>query len=353
MSSKAGSSRYSDAAEYAEFFEVSIDEAVDRLRLQEAASQIEETLLKHERSTFAGIWIVHRPSFGIVVAVTSRCAANRIRRWIKHSPFRSVVSIRLANSSVRELEYDQMSALDVARMIQVPVDSGLDVTANRVELYVKNKLEFECRLAEEGLELPLSVVLVEVDSLAETRVTIEAGLALQDCTTGFTVVDSRGRTGILTAGHCDNDMSFRGSSLLFATERFSGSYDVQWHRLFGLAASNTVKTSFPVFDREITETKSRTQQTVGSYVCRQGQVTGFSCGTILDRNYAPSYIGDVRPTFIRLRGDGRMATAGGDSGGPVFSSDVAYGIVSGAIGRDVIYMPINYIQAFGLRVLTE
>lgn len=50
----------------------------------------------------------------------------------------------------------------------------------------------------------------------------------------------------------------------------------------------------------------------------------------------------------------RDLSSRGDSGGPVFYRDGAYGIVSGSRGgTDLVYMPINYIGDLGLRVLGD
>ena len=58
-------------------------------------------------------------------------------------------------------------------------------------------------------------------------------------------------------------------------------------------------------------------------------------------------------TFVRVNGYGAILSAPGDSGGPWFLEDIAYGINSGAFSDgDAIYMPINYIDRLGVSVLT-
>ena len=96
------------------------------------------------------------------------------------------------------------------------------------------------------------------------------------------------------------------------------------------------------------------QQSVGDDVCKYGKVTGYTCGHIVSRFYAPSYIPSADATFIRVGGGSTKLSRGGDSGGPCFNGRRAYGIHSGSAGggNDALYMPINYVSGINVRVLT-
>ena len=61
-------------------------------------------------------------------------------------------------------------------------------------------------------------------------------------------------------------------------------------------------------------------------------------------------------TFIRVHNeDGDDLADGGDSGGPWFRGNTAYGIMRSQApeGADGVYMAINYISDLDISVLTE
>ncbi|MFA5761870.1 MAG: hypothetical protein WC877_08970, partial [Dehalococcoidales bacterium] len=55
-----------DAELYAKLNEVSVDEALIRLDLQNAAGELDAILTEKEADTFAGLWIEHTPDFKVV-----------------------------------------------------------------------------------------------------------------------------------------------------------------------------------------------------------------------------------------------------------------------------------------------
>ena len=107
-------------------------------------------------------------------------------------------------------------------------------------------------------------------------------------------------------------------------------------------------------------TKSRANQTVGSYVCKYGKITGFGCGSIVAIDFQPTDQTDCSipcsfsATFIRVHNeDGDVLAQDGDSGGPWFRGNTAYGIMRSQADGDGVYMAINYISDLGISVLTE
>ena len=93
-----------------------------------------------------------------------------------------------------------------------------------------------------------------------------------------------------------------------------------------------------------------------------GITTGYGCGYIIDKNYTKqansceTHPCSNYPTWIRVHRDGVDLSTGGDSGGPWFLSNTAYGIMSAEfLGTDAIFMAINYVPSsnLGIIVLTE
>lgn len=189
--------------------------------------------------------------------------------------------------------------------------------------------------------------MVEVGNLPQEEISMYGGLSISTCTTGFTVVNSGGTRGVSTAGHCGNSQTLSGIALTFRGESYSGSYDVQWHNATGNTYPNTIKVSSST--RAITGTRSRTSQTVGSQVCKQGKTTGYTCGTINTISYCAS----GACTWVYVAGNGTNLSEGGDSGGPWFSGNTAYGSHTYGIGNDSAYMPVNYFSGASISVATS
>ena len=118
-------------------------------------------------------------------------------------------------------------------------------------------------------------------------------------------------------------------------------------------------------NRYVYSTKHRDQQPVGAYVCKYGQTTGYGCGNIASKVYQPpDGIGcdncTYEATFIRIHKDGVNLALSGDSGGPTFLGNTAYGIMTDRYIydkqedlADLIYMAVNYTSVLDVSVLTE
>jgi hypothetical protein len=184
----------------------------------------------------------------------------------------------------------------------------------------------------------------------------------QYCTSGFVVTDGA-RTGLVTAAHCPDSLTYRdpqgGDIPLTFLGQWGWSFqDVQLHLgeaehspLFYADAEKKVA-------RTITAARSRVSTRVGDIVCRRGETSGYGCSEVELAEYAPP--GDLcggpcAPTWVTVKG----ACRGGDSGGPVFTGTVALGIVKGGGTHSRsgkcdywFYMPVDFMPD-GWSVLTE
>ena len=345
-----------DAISYARTFDVDEREALRRLELQGIIGELEVTLAAREADSFAGLWIDNGPDFRVVVASTSpvRAQAQKlVESYVAASPLAGLVEVRSARYTQQELLAARSAAFFATRALGLSrtPDAGIDVKANRAELYVIDRGELETGLRASGLDLPAAVRVVEVDDLSQDEV-IYGGLPISTCTTGFSVVAGNGVRGVLTAAHCGNSQSYSGSSLTYQGQSCGGSQDVQWHTSSTHTVTNQFKASSGT--RNCTGTVSRSSQSVGGYVCKQGKTTGYTCGTISDKSFLPSSstCSTHNATFIRVEGGSTDLSSGGDSGGPWFLGNSAYGIHKCGIGNDSCYQAINYISALGVSVLT-
>jgi hypothetical protein len=345
----AGEGRVQDATAYAAQYGVSVDEGARRLELQGLVSDLEGELTEKEAATFAGLWIQHKPEYRVVVRFTDRAAEARLKARVAGGPLEKVIETRNAKWSLAELESRQLDVRGQAKKAQTRLESDINVVENKLEVYTLEPEKLHGRLAAAGARLPEGVEVKRINQHSGTDELL-GGSGMYGCSAGFGVRASNGELGMSTAGHCPNDQYYQGIWLPFRAEKYSGDQDVQWNSTCDrVQVSNRINTG--IGTRGITSTRSRTNQTVGTYLCKYGMSTGRTCGTISSKSYD---IGSgFNGTFIRV--DGYALRAGGDSGGPWFVEDVAYGIHHGYPGsdpNDAIYMAINYISAIGVGVLT-
>jgi len=212
------------------------------------------------------------------------------------------------------------------------------------------------------LVLPWYVDVITVESLGELEAEIYGGLSLSTGTSGFAVKNSSGTKGITSAGHCSNNQSYNGSSLIFQSENYGTYYDIQWYTppVFpSFTVTNKIKVSSIGTTNTITATKSRIYQFIGSLVYKYGKSSGFTAGFISSISYLP--VGgppNPQATFIRVNNTAGYSplSASGDSGCPWFVSNTAWGSHCGSPygdSNDAYYMAINYVSGIGVSVMTS
>lgn len=337
-----------DVKAYASAMNIDLDTAIQRLALQELVGYLDAELAVNEKASYGGLWIQHSPQFRVIVQFTQG-GEETIRPYIENEPFSDIVDVRLVEYSLEELKAAQISTQSKIRDLYIPTNSGINVFDNRVELYVIERSQFDASIQDMKIQLPDQVEIVTVSELGTSETDIFAGLALSSCTSGFSVKNSNGVKGILTAAHCTDTISYLGIGLPFQGSAYGGPYDFQWHTAPGFDVRNLAYDG--TNNRYIYSTMHHDNQAIGSWVCKHGAATGYTCGYISDQNYDPgaSFTAD----FIRVHRDGVDLSSGGDSGYPWFFSNIAYGVHTGGIGDDSYYMAVNYIDFLGLSVLTN
>jgi len=342
-----------DANVYASNMGISLDEAVRRLQLQDIAGDLDAKLSEHETETFAGMWVENTPKFLFVVLFT-RDGQEIINTYIPQELV-DIVEVRTAKLSLAQLQQAQNEVHASIRRLDIPVESDINIFENRVEVYVavvnRGKLDEAVRRGE--VQLPDYVTVITVQEMGKPQTNIYGGLALSTCTSGFSVQQG-GTKGVTTAGHCGNSQSFNGTSLIFVSEFWSGSWDIQWHREPGFTVTNKIQYSSNGSTRDITATRSRNNQLIGGLTCKYGMTTGYTCGYIFSKNNCPTWVPSCAGTFIRVNNTAGYPVLAnfGDSGSPWFLGNTAYGTTSGVPSDDTgdaIYMAVNYI-ATGLGV---
>jgi len=337
-----GDARALDTQKYADYFGVSFEEADFRLRMQDALGGLTSELAEKERDTFAGLWIQHTPEYRFVVMFT-RDGENTIEPYLKGKPYADIVELREAEVTLAELHDIRAATLLTIENVDIPRDHSINVQKNRVELYVLDRTAFSDALQDADVLLPNHVEIIQVDGLSRETAQIIAGLAVGLCTTGFSTI-WHGGLGISTAAHCANDQTYGGNNLPFMASAEGGNYDVQWHLAPAFWIRNIAWDG--TYQRYINSYTPYDDQDLGEWVCGYGNTTEDGCGEITSKTRNGNY--------IVVHSDTEDLAEPGDSGGPWFQYNSAFGLMAGDIepGNDGYYMTVDKMDILDLDVYT-
>ncbi len=162
-----------DAQIYASNNNISIEEALRRFQLQDIAGKLDAELSMGEAETFAGLWIEHNPNFKIIVQFT-RDGEETIKPYLKpYTELANILEVRTAKVSLADLQRAQANASDFARALDIPVESGINVYNNNVELYVTktDRSRFDDAVQRSGIQLPdiVKVITAEANALVDVE----------------------------------------------------------------------------------------------------------------------------------------------------------------------------------------
>lgn len=345
-----------DAAEYAKDQQVTLDEAVRRLELQNDIGKFDEKLTTSEPDTFGGLWIQHKPEYKIIVNITS--GTEKVASYAQGTAFAREIEVRKVAKSLKQLEAEQRSVISTLKTLKLASESSVNVYTNQVELDVLNSSQVTAALENAGkLSVLEDVLITRVESFSSSEVNIYAGNDMY-CTSGFSVRDGNGLYGIATADHCPSNLSY-GSVPLRTIGRWNGSSDLQWQRhtsgthLYKPWARDNEPTSGGTnYYREIYDNANRPDQPIGALVCKYGIATRYTCGYINSKTVTATSPYN-QPTYMRYGNGTRDMSAGGDSGGPTYVGHQAWGMHHGGYNSgphvgNALYMAANYITNKGL-----
>lgn len=182
------------------------------------------------------------------------------------------------------------------------------------------------------------------------------GEILTGCTSGFgtrATGHTSGTRGISTAGHCNNSQTDDGFKLVFKDAHNGSQGDFQWH-----TGPKAESDDFYAGTASITETARRDVSgigtpTVGQYLCKNGKTNHFQCQNVRKLNVC-------RGNTCNLVQMGARIAAGGDSGGPVYFGNTAYGLHKGWMNdpappfdRDLFSRADRIDNALGIWIATN
>jgi hypothetical protein len=154
-----------DAAAYAEDVGISLEEANERLALQDDIGELGASLETNEVDSFAGLWIEHEPEYRVVVAFVGDEGEGVIRPYLQTYPaLADVIEVRAAQYTLAELESAQQEAFSIVEQLgPLSIAGGVDVMNNQVFLTVGNPELFLQAVEEAGYELPPMVEVGPID----------------------------------------------------------------------------------------------------------------------------------------------------------------------------------------------
>jgi streptogrisin C len=335
-----------DAGEYAAQNGVTLEEAMRRLRAQEETVAATDRIQDVYRDRLAGISIEHQPEYRIVVLLTGDEPVTN--EAIQAGGMDVPIVFRIGAAATREQIVAAIRQHQPAIRSAFPNASGMGVDSRTGELILLLKAVFADRYDVDEIKAELEQltgvpVRLRLLDRADENLGIEGGARVEGidpangrryaCTTGFVVTDGA-RTGIVTAAHCPDILTYfdpqGGTTALSFIGQWGARYqDVQLHvseqALRPLFYADSRKTAV----RTLTSWRNRTSTRAGDVVCRRGETTGYSCSQVELTDYAPP--GDLcggpcDPAWVTVTGPHCKS---GDSGGPVFLGTIAFGIVKG------------------------
>lgn len=351
-----------DAGEYAAQLRVPPAEALRRLKAQQQSVAATDAIAAEFASRLAGIAIEHSPQFRIVVLLTGeepvaerraagvpilfRTGAKATHAAAVAAMRRHLIDIRTDLPGARGAGYDQRTGQVV--LLVTPADAtrhGIDALRAR---------------AERVSGVPVAIAVNELD---ESNMTIDGGSRVEGvssvtgrrsrCTTAFVVTNGE-TNAIATAAHCPDQLTYHSRDGVSTELPMIGSWGSDYRDVQINGSANSPEPTFhadrgPGAARRLATWRNVASTRAGEFVCHYGESTGYSCSVVELTDYAPP--GDLcggpcSPTWVTVKGPSCMP---GDSGGPVFVGNVAFGIAKGINrnegGRCVFYyyMSTDYL----------
>jgi streptogrisin C len=352
-----------DALQYAAKFDVSVAEATRRLRVQEASVSATESIAREFAARLAGISIEHVPEYRIIVLLSGtepvlprmfdgvpivfRTGAKATHSDAILALRRHLIDFRADLPNARGAGYDQRTGEIVLLVTSADARKfGLDAIKTR---------------AEEVGGIPVRVVINELreanmSALGGGRVEGLNALSRRSlCTTAFVITNGE-TNAVTTAAHCPDQLTYVDPDGTTMELPMIGSWGAGYQ---DVQINGSPSSPSPLFYsnrgagtlRRLVSWRNVASTRAGDFVCHYGESSGYSCALVELTDYAPPGTlcgGPCSPTWVTVRGPG---CAGGDSGGPVFIGDVAFGIAKGvnrtADGRCLFYyyMSTDYLPA--------
>lgn len=334
-----------DARRLAASAGIPLGQALKSLRAQEDSQDIVDELRREFGGRVAGVHVVHNPDYKVVVRLKGAAAPSKrmLNRGGSDIPIEFVTG---AESTAEEQVAAYSARLDQIRAI-LPTVQGVGTDEKTGEVAIIVTATGPAALAARGkrddlvklLGHPVRIETVEQetrDSDIRGGAKVATATGSSYCTSGFSVKNASNVTAMTTASHCEGMKTYYNTNgttigLTFVTETKDADQDVEIHTS-GFAELGQFYADSTTTARTLTGKRLRSSTAAGNQVCHRGVTTGYSCGTVSLTNYQPTYAGacgtqTCSAVWVKVDGDSTTACDQGDSGGPVFASQTAFGLL--------------------------
>lgn len=230
------------------------------------------------------------------------------------------------DSRLTSTYYSILGQADIVASASAAYDQETGLITVRVQptkSYGKaNAADLTTLLAKRGLSEDDDIQVVVVDDIQAGEDSIYGGQAMSSCTSGFTVTMNNSTRGVATAGHCPNSQDQGGYLLSFISE-YQGTWgDVQWHTSATTEVDDFYAGSTSTWYADLRDVGSRGSAVTGQSLCRNGWTTFKVCDTVYELNHCSGSV-------CHLTAMEHDWASSGDSGGPWYWANTAYGLHRG------------------------
>ena len=350
-----------DAVQYAAQFGTTTEEALRRLKAQQESVAATDAISSEFAERLAGISVQHSPDFRILVLLTG--AQPVPARTTNGIPIIFVTGAKATHAQA--IEALRKHLIDLRADLPNSRGAGYDQRTGEIVLLVtpedasKFGTEAIRTRAEQIGGVPVRVVINELN---EANMSIVGGGRVEGvnlqtgrhnlCTTAFVVTNGE-TNAIATAAHCPDELTYVDRDGSTVTLPMIGSWGAAYR---DVQLNGSPDSKEPLFYsnrgagtlRKLVSWRNVASTRAGDFVCHYGESSGYSCATVELTDYAPPGNlcgGPCWPTWVTVKGPNCVP---GDSGGPVFSGEIAFGIAKGvnnSNGRCLFYyyMSTDYL----------
>lgn len=322
-------------------------QALKAVRAQEALGEGVSALRQELGGRVAGISVVYDPEYKVIVRLKGNASPSK-RMLVAASGDVPVEFVTGASSSVEEMVANFDRNLPAIRNL-FPTLQGIGTDEKTGEIAIVVYATGSAAQAAKGKRDDLFKLLghpVRIDTVEQAAVDsdVRGGSKITEpaggyCTSGFSVKNASGTTAMSTAAHCEGINTYYNSNGTTIALTHTGieikdaDQDVELHTS-GYVESAEFYADTTASARILTGKRLQSSTAAGNQVCHRGETTGYSCGLVGLTNFKPTYAnacGAVTcdSVWIKVDGDAHTACFQGDSGGPVFASQTAFGLLKG------------------------
>jgi streptogrisin C len=325
---------------------ISLGQAIKAVRAQDNIGDEIDRVRREFSGRVAGVYFVYEPDYKMVVRLKGQAPVNR--RLLKLADGDVPVEFEVgASATVDEMVAAYERNFDAIKQLLPTLQGvGTDERTGEIMLLVQatgGAADTVRGKKDELFKLLGHPVRIEVTEQAMRDVDVRGGSKITSptsfCTSGFTVKNASNVTAMSTAGHCEGMNTYYNTNgttiaLTFVTEVKDADQDVEIHTS-GYVEQPEFYADSTTTARILTGRRLRSSTGTGDQVCHRGARTGYSCGLVSATNFRPSYANacfgvTCDAVYVLVNGAADTACGDGDSGGPVFASQTAFGLVKAA-----------------------